>query len=139
MCIRDSGAAVWRGTPLLNRRPARESLADWRLLVVGDAAGYVEPFTGEGIAWALASGWSAGELASRPWTGAVAGAWIARIGRLRRRQRACRAVAAMLRRPRLTRWVVAVLGTAPALARPVIRSLNRPVRTEPRSVSQRCR
>ena len=45
--------AEWRGTAGLTRRTI--PLAHDRLFFLGDAAGYVEPFTGEGIAWALAS------------------------------------------------------------------------------------
>ena len=41
----------WHGTPGLTRRT--RPLARDRLFYLGDAAGYVEPFTGEGIAWAL--------------------------------------------------------------------------------------
>ncbi|MCH7872541.1 MAG: NAD(P)/FAD-dependent oxidoreductase, partial [Planctomycetes bacterium] len=40
----------WHGTATLTRRPSQ--VACERLLLVGDAAGYVEPFTGEGIAGA---------------------------------------------------------------------------------------
>ena len=40
----------WHGTPGLTRRT--RPLARDRLFYLGDAAGYVEPFTGEGIAWA---------------------------------------------------------------------------------------
>jgi flavin-dependent dehydrogenase len=43
----------WLGTLPLTRRTPRP--AGHRVLVVGDAAGYVEPFTGEGMAWALAT------------------------------------------------------------------------------------
>ena len=43
----------WKGTPALTRASAR--IADERLFLVGDAAGYVEPFTGEGMAWAVMS------------------------------------------------------------------------------------
>lgn len=43
----------WHGTPALTRRHA--TLAYERLFLIGDAAGFAEPFTGEGIAWALAS------------------------------------------------------------------------------------
>lgn len=39
-------------TPALTRRA--HSVADRRLFLLGDAIGYVEPFTGEGMAWALA-------------------------------------------------------------------------------------
>jgi hypothetical protein len=48
------GAATWRGTPPLTRsQPVAD--ATGRILRIGDAAGYVEPFTGEGMGWALAS------------------------------------------------------------------------------------
>ncbi len=46
-------ALDWSGTPTLTRRPLAPA-AD-RLFLVGDAAGYVEPFTGEGIGWAIAA------------------------------------------------------------------------------------
>lgn len=45
--------AKWRGTPLLTRR--RTPAGSGRVLIVGDAAGYVEPFTGEGMTWAVRS------------------------------------------------------------------------------------
>ncbi len=47
-------AAAFRGTPPLTRSRA-VSAAAGRVLRIGDAAGYVEPFTGEGMGWALAS------------------------------------------------------------------------------------
>ncbi|MGL6096279.1 MAG: NAD(P)/FAD-dependent oxidoreductase, partial [Fimbriiglobus sp.] len=43
----------WKGTPPLTR--TARVLAGPRWFAVGDAAGYVEPFTGEGMAWAVAS------------------------------------------------------------------------------------
>ncbi|RNC82784.1 MAG: NAD(P)/FAD-dependent oxidoreductase [Phycisphaera sp.] len=49
----------WRGTPLLSRRVRAQSSRVYR---VGDAAGYVEPITGEGMSWALASGYSVVEI-----------------------------------------------------------------------------
>ncbi|MFM9170747.1 MAG: hypothetical protein ACKOTD_11730, partial [Phycisphaerales bacterium] len=55
-------AARWRGTPALTRR--RACVAAPRILVTGDAAGYVEPFTGEGLGWAIATGAAAGRLAA---------------------------------------------------------------------------
>src|SRR5262249_18476519 len=60
---------TWRGTPGLARRASR--VAGERLFVVGDSAGYVEPFTGEGIAWALDAGVALTSLAveaAREWT-----------------------------------------------------------------------
>jgi flavin-dependent dehydrogenase len=59
----------WRGTPLLTRRT--RPLASHRCLLIGDAAGYVEPFTGEGIGWAIHSALMATTLLAEPldcWT-----------------------------------------------------------------------
>ncbi|MFU8885861.1 MAG: NAD(P)/FAD-dependent oxidoreductase, partial [Cyanobacteriota bacterium] len=52
--------ARWQVTPALSRRAA--VVAGERFLVLGDAAGYVEPFTGEGMAWALTAGAAATRL-----------------------------------------------------------------------------
>jgi flavin-dependent dehydrogenase len=122
----------WRGTPLLTRRMQRP--AQGRLFVLGDATGYVEPFTGEGIAWALASARALAPLATRvardanPSPEALTRAnrdWErAHRQLITRRQLACRAIAALLRRPRLTRALVRVLGLCPLLARPVLCYLN---------------
>jgi menaquinone-9 beta-reductase len=116
----------WRGTPPLTRQ-ARQ-VADERLFVVGDAAGYVEPFTGEGMAWALASGTAVAPLAAgavERWRPELIQQWTAIHRRVvSRRQVVCRAAAAVLRRPRLTRLVVRLLGQAPMLAAPVIACLN---------------
>lgn len=49
-------AATFRVTPPLTRRTPLVAGASRRILRAGDAAGYVEPFTGEGIGWALSSG-----------------------------------------------------------------------------------
>ena len=43
----------WRGTLPLSRATSR--LAGKRIFLLGDAAGYVEPFTGEGMGWAIDS------------------------------------------------------------------------------------
>ncbi len=62
-------SASIRGTIPLTRTSSR--LCDHRLMVLGDAAGYVEPFTGEGMAWAL----SAAALAAPIVAMAVSGGW----------------------------------------------------------------
>ena len=116
----------WRGTPALTRRLSRPYAN--RVLVLGDAAGYVEPFTGEGIAWALASGTAAATIARqayRHWDHAWAVRWAALYRQIvGHRQRACRVVAHVLRHPLLTQGVVAFLAWAPGLAGPVVRHLN---------------
>ncbi|MEM9883616.1 MAG: FAD-dependent monooxygenase [Planctomycetota bacterium] len=118
----------WRATPAMTRR--RPRLAGPGLFVVGDAAGYVEPFTGEGMAWALAGGHAVAGYADRAVAGDradLAAAWTAEHRRrVRRRQAVCRVVAATLRRPRLTAGVVGVLSCFPRLASPVTSRLARP-------------
>ncbi len=122
----------WKGTPPLTRRAGR--LAFERLFLLGDAAGYIEPFTGEGIAWALASGAAAASLAARgvsAWDRGLEREWQAVHRRLvARRQRVCRATAALLRRPLLTRGLIAALAWTPVLAAPLIQYLNRPLSTD---------
>jgi flavin-dependent dehydrogenase len=117
----------WRGTPALTRTARR--VAGERWFAVGDAAGYVEPFTGEGMAWAVASGNAVAPLAARPWRPALAREWEATHSRLiRSRQTVCRATAWVLRSPRLSRFAVRLLSIAPILSRPVVAALNRPAR-----------
>ena len=53
----------WKGTPELTRRPARPGAE--RLFAIGDAAGYVEPFTGEGMFWALSGARALAPLVAR--------------------------------------------------------------------------
>lgn len=118
----------WKGTPELTRRPAK--LAQRRLFVVGDAAGYVEPFTGEGMAWAVMSAAALAPIAARAvrnWDDGLIRQWEAAHRRVAgRRQRVCRVVARVLRSPALMSLTVRALRSFPFLARPVVGSLNRP-------------
>jgi flavin-dependent dehydrogenase len=125
-------AEGWKGTPALTR--TAPCLAAERVLVLGDAAGYVEPFTGEGMAWALAAGAAVAPLAARAvdrWHPALARAWPRRYARVIGRRFVCRAAAAVLRRPALARAVIGLLARVPALARPVVSSLGQGVRCAP--------
>jgi len=116
----------WRGTPALTRRRTR--VAEDRVFVLGDAAGYVEPFTGEGMAWALASGVAVAPLAARAverWRPELARRWETLHRRVvTRRQAVCRIAAAVLRRPRLIGLFVRLLAGAPMLAYPVVRYIS---------------
>ena len=110
----------WRGTPALTGGPTRR--AGDRVFLVGDAAGYVEPFTGEGMGWALV-----GARALTPVVldvlegGGAAGAWDRRHrDRVGRRQRLCRGIAWLSRRPPVAAGVLSVLQRAPWLARPAL-------------------
>jgi flavin-dependent dehydrogenase len=118
--------AGWRGTPGLTR--STRPLGDRRLLVLGDAAGYVEPFTGEGIAWALASARAISPLAARAvdrWDARLIDEWAALHRQVvRRRQVLCRAAAAVLRRPWLTRVALEWIARWPRPAGRVVEHLN---------------
>ena len=118
--------AAWRGTPPLTRSQKRH-WAD-RLFVVGDSAGYVEPFTGEGIASALASTQALAPLAAegcKAWRQTLGPRWDAAYSRaVKTRQSTVRAMSLILRRPWLASKIVALLSLAPSLAIPFERQLN---------------
>jgi flavin-dependent dehydrogenase len=122
-------AATARGAPPLTRsRPVASPSG--RILRVGDAAGYVEPFTGEGMGWALASArlcdealtplaTTAGQL-----SGDVAAAGI-RYALAHGRHFAphharCRRVALVVRRPWLVGPALRLARLAPAVAARVV-------------------
>ncbi|HEY8229634.1 MAG TPA: NAD(P)/FAD-dependent oxidoreductase [Rhodanobacteraceae bacterium] len=119
--------ARWRGTPQLTRR--RRRLGAERVLVLGDAAGYVEPFTGEGMAWALADAAAIAPLARRAvadWNDNIVTHWSAQHARsVRTRQRVCRGVSLLLRHTRLLAAALPLIGSAPALVSPLSAWLNR--------------
>lgn len=119
--------AAWLGTPRLTGRPRR--VAGERLLLVGDAAGYVEPFTGEGMAWAMMGGAAAataiGDGAAAP--AVVERRWAADHRRLfAARHRRCRAIAALLRSPRLTAGAIGMMRLNRRLADALIGAIHRP-------------
>ena len=116
---------AWRGTPALTRRASR--VAGDRLFVVGDSAGYVEPFTGEGMAWALEGAAALGPITVESvegWTERQAARWRSVFHRIIGERRTSRAAATVLRHPRLTRGLIRILERFPGLGQPVIRRLN---------------
>jgi flavin-dependent dehydrogenase/2-polyprenyl-3-methyl-5-hydroxy-6-metoxy-1,4-benzoquinol methylase len=120
-------SASWHGTGRLTQH--REHVVAERCFFIGDAAGYVEPFTGEGMACALASGRAVAPIVFdflRHDRGSEAmQAWTDTHRRLiAKRARLCRYVTRMLRYPAFVRLAVRLLAFAPWLARPVVRSLN---------------
>lgn len=123
--------AKWQGTARLTQR--RRRVYGDRYFVVGDAAGYVEPFTGEGLAWALATGRAVVPLVLESLdagTRMTGSAWERTQRHLvGSRMRWCRVVSRLLRHPMLVQFAVRLLSRVPSLARPVVRSLNEPFTT----------
>ncbi len=123
--FRDAGmprlpdGGVWRGTPGLRFRPARATRQ--RVIAAGDAAGFWEPFTGEGIGWALEAGGRAGaaaaELAGR-WSQTRARSWAREQQRwISRRQRLSRAVGLLAEWPWIGALALRALRVRPDLGR----------------------
>ena len=125
--VESLGDAEWSGTPALTRmtRP----LASQRVFLIGDAAGYVEPFTGEGIAWALASASSVVPLvqcAVQRWDSLLERTWSGNWQRdVGGHLRWCRRLALLLRHPTAVSALTRVVSVCPWLTGPVLRRLNR--------------
>ncbi|WP_442481430.1 NAD(P)/FAD-dependent oxidoreductase [Aeoliella sp. SH292] len=114
------GDAIPDDLPLRGTRPITQhatKLAGERVFVVGDAAGYVEPFTGEGMAAAIEGAIALApvvELAVNNYSEQLASEWHQQhTRRLRSRQRACRLIAWGVRHPQVLRWSIAGLRHQP--------------------------
>jgi menaquinone-9 beta-reductase len=123
--------AAWRGTPPLTRRP--RVLARDGLLLVGDAAGYAEPFTGEGMACALQGGQAIVPIVLdgiAGWRPELDAEWTRIVRRDVQRQLALASTAAwVLRRPALASGITRLLDAYPGLAARPIAWLNGPSAT----------
>jgi flavin-dependent dehydrogenase len=113
--------------------------------LIGDAAGYVEPLTGEGMAWAMATGTAVVPFALAAMAGSGANAWgspPAATARersladgwascyrrlLAARQRRCHVITRLARHPAIAWLAVVALARFPILARPTIAGFNRPL------------
>jgi len=115
----------WTGTIPLTRRLVRPAARG--VFVLGDAAGYVEPFTGEGMAWAFAGAEAVVPFVKRAMASHGPGLedeWVRAHARgIGREQRWCRIVARVLRMPALVTPMVMLLRRRPGLARPVLAHL----------------
>lgn len=122
----DVTSSVWTGTPQLTRRTS--CVADGSVFVVGDAAGYVEPFTGEGIAWALVGGVGVAECAAEAVLGspqAAAKRWQRLWKRqVLQRQTWCRRLAWLLKFSAAAPTVVRLASLFPGVTRPIVTHLN---------------
>lgn len=125
--------ATWTGTPRLTSRPGVTAIE--RLMLIGDAAGYVEPFTGEGMTWAILSGAAVAPIVlqhlekSSPSPAQLAKRWIARHHTLLgKRQRTCHAITRLLRHPMLTRVSMNLINHHQGLANYLIRRVHQPAK-----------
>jgi menaquinone-9 beta-reductase len=126
------GSAHWQGTSKLTHR--REEVAGERLLLVGDVASYSEPFTGEGIAWAMASGAMTTPFALQTrdrWSDDLSLAWRrAYNASIQRRQYGSRLLSAMLRHRSSRAVLFSTLSHFPAVARSFMKQMVRPYAME---------
>lgn len=119
-----------KATPPLRRS---RIAGNGRVIAIGDAAGYVEPFTGEGMTWAMHSGIAAsGTIAdainadSTNALNQIGQRWERKLYHLLRRKRLlCRAVTSCLGSRFLRAAAAQILSTLPQLSNPIIRALNR--------------
>ena len=124
----DVEIAPWRGTPALTGRI--EQVATERLFVIGDAAGYIEPFTGEGMALAFTGANFVAPLISKGvccWEPELTKQWISKYkAHITNRQGVCKAAAFLLRWPLLVKLALMGLKAFPFLSKPVVAMLDKP-------------
>ena len=120
--------APWRGTPALTGQIAK--VFDERLFVIGDAAGYIEPFTGEGMAWALSGAKLLVPLVLR-----AVHSWEKKLGTqwqnlhrkcIKKRQGFCKFMSMLLKWPRLVQTSIVCLKWFPSLSSLFISILDKP-------------
>lgn len=113
----------WRGTPPLTRTRPRVQHAN--VFAIGDAARFVEPVTGEGMAWALAAGSAVVPHAlARARDEHAPETWPAAHSRLLRARHArCALVSRAMRRPLVMAAFMRTMNALPALRERAIRAL----------------
>ncbi len=120
--------AQWTGTPGLTRSSTH--LGEERMLLIGDSAGYVEPFTGEGMSWALEAGAVVSEVAEqgcRAWSPDVLNNWTKLYrSKIQKRQFECRTLAWLLRHPSIVRSAIRFSKTLPFLGQGLIQRITKP-------------
>lgn len=129
--------ASWQGTPALTRNSSMVGAE--RIFLIGDAAGYIEPFTGEGIAWALAAGQELAPLAKEGWSSwdrRLEKAWTLKYAHcVARQQRVCRLMARLLRSQTCVGLAIAALDKTPWLTGKLIEWFYSPIKNSSSSYS----
>ncbi len=108
--------SLWRGTPLLTR--TRSNIESGNIFVLGDAAGYVEPFTGEGMTWAIQSAIELSRIVIATLESRIdMGAWTAAHHvLLAKHHRRCRFVAHVIRNQLLLKIGIVAINHFPLAA-----------------------
>jgi 2-polyprenyl-6-methoxyphenol hydroxylase-like FAD-dependent oxidoreductase len=113
----------WTGTEALTRK--RKQIAAERVFVLGDACGYAEPFTGEGIAWALTSGAGVIELAQKAltqWSPSLIQDWhFKHTKMIKARQDRSIAIAHGLRNDTIRHFAIPMISSFPLVASSIIK------------------
>ncbi len=116
----------WQGTFPLSRK--RRQVAAYKIFVIGDSAGYVEPFTGEGIALALASARDVTEFVVKGIENLNSDLEIRwqelYHKQMTQRQNRCRLVTRLLRNATLTSTAVRFLSWFPETASPFVEEIT---------------
>ena len=100
-----------------------------RIVAIGDASGYVEPFTGEGMTWGMMSGYELADLVycSRGHLSRIGEKWCRQQKKLlQSRRRACRLLTTLLQSSAVRRNAGYMLSRFPSLASPLTLRLHRP-------------
>ena len=112
----------------------RRCIAGHRVLAVGDACGYVEPFTGEGISWAVHDAVNAANLliAEQQWHAGLPVLWSKiHHATVESRRRWCKALRFIVHHPSLASVSISAARIMPAIANFLSRQICQPdARTE---------
>ncbi len=120
--------ATIKGTVPLTRSARR--IAGHRLFLLGDSTGYVEPFTGEGMAWALTAATAAIPFVvsaiRNGWSDELIDRWQLSFNDMTRtQQKICRLLSATLRHPWLLPPVLTTCQLFPSLTQHLVSRINR--------------
>jgi flavin-dependent dehydrogenase len=120
-------AASIRGTMPLMRRA--RTVAAGRVLLLGDASGYAEPFTGDGMALALETAIAAAPIAvaaQKGWSGQLARQWEGTVHRIAAPRRlACRTLVGLCRRPFTADLALSLMSRVPGAFASLASRMNR--------------
>jgi flavin-dependent dehydrogenase len=120
--------AVVKGTIPLTRSTSRVS--GHRIFLLGDSTGYIEPFTGEGMAWAASAARTVMPLVKTAiddtWSRNLELGWESAFRTIvSSEQKVCRLLSAALRKPWLLTPVMAACRVFPSLTQYLVGRINR--------------